>query len=77
MRWAPIEAATHAARTPAYRDRYRHTKRRLRLQRGAKVARVELGRELSTAMWHKLTKSEPFNPGRSLESPLVASTPLV
>jgi transposase len=60
LRWALIEAATHAARHPAYRTRYQRTKRRLGKQRGSKVARVELARELATAIWHMLTRQEPF-----------------
>jgi transposase len=64
LRWALIEATTHAARNPAYRERYEHTKQRLGRQRGAKVARVELARELATAISHMLTKNEPFAPGR-------------
>jgi transposase len=72
LRWALIEAATHAARHPAYRDRYEHTKKRLGRQRGSKVARVEIARELATAIWHMLAKNEPFNPGRSPARPLVA-----
>ena len=62
LRWALIEAATHAARDPRYRDRYERTKRRLGRQRGAKVARVDLSRQLSDAIWHVLTKHEPFAP---------------
>ena len=72
LRWALIEAATHAARHPAYRERYEHTKARLGRQRGSKVARVEIARELSSAIWHMLTKSEPFAPGRPPAWPLVA-----
>ena len=62
LRWSLIAAATHAARHPAYRDRYEHTKKRLGRQRGSKVARVDIARELATAIWHMLTKSEPFAP---------------
>ena len=62
LRWALIEAATHAARHPAYRLRYERTKQRLGRQRGAKVARVELARQLVEAIWHILTKREPFAP---------------
>ncbi len=72
LRWALIEAATHAARHPAYKERYERNKRRLGRQRGSKVARVDIARELSTAIWHMLTKREPFAPGRSHVSPLVA-----
>ena len=67
-----IEAATHAARHPAYRDRYEDTKQRLGRQRGSKVARVEIARELATAIWHMLAQGEPFNPGRSPACALVA-----
>jgi transposase len=72
LRWALIEAATHAARHPAYRERYERTKKRLGRQRGSKVARVDIARELSSAIWHMLTKNEPFAPGRPPASPLVA-----
>ena len=62
LRWALIEAAVHAARHPHYKERYERTKRRLGRQRGAKVARVDLARELAAAIWHVLTKNEPFAP---------------
>ncbi len=54
LRWALIEAAVHASRHPRYHDRYQATKKRLGKQRGAKVARVELARTLSEAIWHML-----------------------
>jgi transposase len=60
LRWALVEAATHAARHPRYRARYERTKRRLGKQRGSPVARVELARELATAIWHMLMRQEPF-----------------
>ena len=62
LRWALIEAATHAARDARYRERYERTKRRLGRQRGAKVARVDIARKLAEAIWHVLTKHEPFAP---------------
>jgi transposase len=49
LRWALIEAATHAARHPCYRDHYQATRRRLGKQRGPKVARVEVARKLAEA----------------------------
>jgi len=64
LRWALIEAATGAVRHPSYRERYERTKKRLGKQRGAKVARVDVARELTTAIWHLLTKRQPFSPGR-------------
>ena len=72
LRWALVEAATHAARHPAYKERYERNKRRLGRQRGSKVARVDIARELSTAIWHMLTRREPFRPGRPPVSTLVA-----
>ncbi len=62
LRWALIEAAQHAARSRYYRDRYEATRRRLGKQRGPKVARVEVARELATAIWHMLNKNQPFRP---------------
>ena len=56
LRWALIEAATHAARHPIYRDSDQATKRRLGSQRGPAVARVEVARKLAEASWHMLTK---------------------
>ena len=62
LRWALVEAAVHAARHPVYVDHYQRTKVRLGRQRGAKVARVEIARKLTEAIWHMLTKGEPFAP---------------
>ena len=62
LRWALIEAAQHAAAHPLYRERYQHTKRRLGKQRGAKVAQIDLARKLTEAIWHMLTRTQPFAP---------------
>jgi transposase len=62
LRWALIEAATHAARDARYRERYERMKGRLGRQRGAKVARIDLARKLAEAIWHILTKNEAFAP---------------
>jgi hypothetical protein len=62
LRWALVEAATHAARDVRYRDRYERNKKRLGRQRGAKVARIDIARQLAEAIWHVLTKNEPFAP---------------
>ena len=62
LRWALVEAAVHAANTPAYRAHYQRTKRRLGRQRGPKVARVEVARAIATAIWYMLTRNEPFAP---------------
>jgi transposase len=71
LRWALIEAATHAARDARYRERYERNKQRLGRQRGAKVARVDIARKLAEAIWHILTKNEPFAPAGPA-MPLVA-----
>jgi transposase len=62
LRWALMEAATHACRHPAYRDRYQRTKARLGRQRGAKVAQVDVARRLAEAIWHMLSRNQPFAP---------------
>lgn len=72
LRWALIEAATHAARHPVYRAHHERTKRRLGKQRGAKVARVEVARKLAEAIWHMLTRNQPFAPAGPARAALVA-----
>ena len=62
LRWALVEAATTACRHPVYRERYQRTKMRLGRQRGAKVAQVDLARKLAEAIWHMLTRNQPFAP---------------
>ena len=71
LRWALIEATNHAGRHPLYSRRYERTKKRLGKQRGPKVARVELARTLAQAIWHMLTRDQPFAPA-SATSPLAA-----
>lgn len=62
LRWALIEAAVHAANTPVYRGRYQHTKARVGKHRGTAVARVELARRLTEAIWYMLTRHQAFSP---------------
>jgi transposase len=62
LRWALIEATTHASRHPAYRERYQRTKTRLGKQRGPRIAQVDLARRLAEAIWHMLTHDRPFAP---------------
>jgi transposase len=52
----------HALRHPAYSERYQRTKRRLGKQRGARVAQVDIARRLAHAIWHTLTRNQPFAP---------------
>ena len=62
LRWALMEAATNACKHPIYRERYQRNKRRLGKQRGAKVAQVDIARRLAEAIWHMLTRNQPFAP---------------
>jgi transposase len=62
LRWALMEAASTACRHPLYRDRYQRNKTRLGKQRGAKVAQVDIARRLAEAIWHMLTRDQPFAP---------------
>jgi transposase len=62
LRWALIEVTMHALRHPAFAERYQRTKKRLGKQRGAKVAQVDIARRLAHAIWHMLTRNQPFAP---------------
>ena len=62
LRWALFEAALNACRHPHYAERYQHTKRRLGRQRGPKVAQIDLARRLAEAIWHMLSRDQPFAP---------------
>jgi transposase len=62
LRWALIEAAQHAARSPHYKPLYDHTKQRLGRNRGSKIARITVARKLAEAIWHMLTDNQPFAP---------------
>ncbi len=71
LRWALVEAATHACTAAAYRDRSQQTKARIGKQRGAKVAQIDLARRLSEAIWHMLSRDQPFAP-KGATDPLAA-----
>jgi transposase len=65
LRWALVEAATHACTHPVYRERYQQTKARIGKQR-AKVAQVDLAAAspkragtCSTALNPSLPKAPP------------------
>ena len=62
LRWALFEAALNACDHPFYKERYERTKKRLGRQRGPKVAQIELSRKLTEAIWHMLTRNQPFAP---------------
>ena len=72
LRWALVDAAAVACRHPLYAERYQQTKRRVGRQRGAKVAQIDLARRLAEAIWHMLTRNQPFTPF----TPASATTPL-
>jgi transposase len=62
LRWALLEATMHALEHSAYAERYQRNKRRPGKQRGAKVAQIDIARRLAHAIWHMLTRSQPFAP---------------
>jgi transposase len=62
LRRALVEAATHACTHPAYRDRYQQTKTRIGKQRGTKDAQIDPSRRHAEAIWHTLTREQPFAP---------------
>src|SRR3954451_19273721 len=62
LRWALFEAALNACKHPVYAERYQRTKKRLGRQRGPKVAQIDLSRKLTEAIWHMLTRNQPFAP---------------
>jgi transposase len=62
LRWALFEAALNACDLPIYKERYERTKKRLGKQRGPKVAQIDLARKLTEAIWHMLTRNQPFAP---------------
>jgi hypothetical protein len=41
-------------------------------QRGAKVARVDIVRQLTEAIWHMLTRHQPFAPAGAPRTALAA-----
>ena len=67
--YAPSESARPKSATRqrgsgerSNRDRYQHTKTRIGKQRGAKVAQIDIARRLTEAVWHMLTRNQPFAP---------------
>jgi transposase len=62
LRWALVEASTHACRHPAFRQRHERTRARLGKQRGPRVAQVDTARRLAHAIWYMLTRKQAFAP---------------
>jgi transposase len=69
LRWALVEAAHSAIRWhPPYRDVRERMQARHGRKRGTKIAAIEVGRRLSEAIWHMLTRNEPFAPAGATAS---------
>lgn len=63
LRWALIEAAHVAGRCyPPYHEVVERMRARHGRPRGSNIAAIEIARRLSEAIWHMLTKTEPFAP---------------
>jgi transposase len=63
LRWALVEAAHSSIRWhPPYRTIRERMHARHGQKRGTKIAAIEIGRRLSEAIWHMLTRNEPFAP---------------
>jgi len=71
LRWALVEAAHSAARHPAYRPLLERKRAQLGSRRGTKIAAIEVGRKLAEAIWHMLTRDQPFAPAGA-KGPLAA-----
>ena len=71
LRWALVEAAHSAARHPAYRPLLERKRAQLGARRGTKIAAIEVGRKLAEAIWHMLTRDQPFAPAGA-KGPLAA-----
>lgn len=68
LRWGLMEAATHAAAHPIYRERYQRLRARHGRQRGPKIAQIDLARQLGQTVWHMLTRNQPFAPAGATRS---------
>lgn len=63
LRWALIEAAHLAGRCyPPYHQLVERMRDRHGRPRGSNIAAIEIGRRLSEAIWHMLTRNQPFAP---------------
>ena len=62
LRWALIEAAHTAGRHPHYRPIVERMRARHGRKRGSKIAAIEIARRQTEAIWHMLTRNQPFAP---------------
>jgi transposase len=65
------DAETSMVRNAMKEGLPRSQKARIGKQRGAKVAQIDLARRLSEAIWHMLTRNQPFAPAGATD-PLAA-----
>ena len=75
LRWALVDAAATASRYPLYAERYQQLKARVGRQRGSKVAQIDLARRLTHAIWHMLTRQQPFTPFVPASAPIPLAAP--
>jgi transposase len=72
LRWALIEAAHAAVRChPPSRALAERKRAQLGRKRGTKIAAIEVARRLTAAIWHMLTRDQPFAPAGAT-APLAA-----
>jgi transposase len=62
LRWALVEAAHTAYRHPLYRPLLERKRAQLGRKRGTKIAALDVARRLTVAIWHMLTRNQPFAP---------------
>jgi transposase len=62
LRWALVEAAHTAYRHPLYRPLLERKRAQLGRKRGTKIAAIDVARRLTEAIWHMLTRNQPFAP---------------
>ena len=68
LRWALVEAAHTAYRHPLYRPILERKRAQLGKKRGTKIAAIDVARKLAEAIWHMLTRNEPFAPAGATAS---------
>jgi transposase len=62
LRRALVEAAHTAYRHPHYRPLLERKRAQLGRRRGTKIAAIDVARKLTEAIWHMLTRNQPFAP---------------
>jgi transposase len=68
LRWALVEAAHTAYRHPLYRPILERKRAQLGRKRGTKIAAIDVARKLAEAIWHMLTRNQPFAPAGATAS---------